>query len=232
MTICKNCGVELDEQFKVCPLCGKDPHEEKNDSTGDQNTPRDIVEMHRKENRKHLWELSGIILLSAICVCTVVDLIVGPGLKWSLFADTSCLAAWIFISLLHFKKPGTSVRILAAMFTVILLLFLFSLFSSRTGWYFPLALPVILSAFLCLGIILLFREKMNFMGFNLLGVSFFAIAIFCVLTEATVDYHRAGEIRLHWSLITASSIIPLSAIFFFMHYRLKRGNRLDSFFHV
>ena len=25
MTLCVNCGVELDDGLKICPLCGKDP---------------------------------------------------------------------------------------------------------------------------------------------------------------------------------------------------------------
>ncbi len=35
MALCVNCGVELDEGLKICPLCGKDP----SDLTGQEPVP-------------------------------------------------------------------------------------------------------------------------------------------------------------------------------------------------
>lgn len=92
MKICNSCGVELDEALHVCPLCGRDPSDETVKGVSVKNMPEGIIELHRREQADRLWELTVIIAFSAICVCTIVDLIVGPGLKWSLFVDTACLS--------------------------------------------------------------------------------------------------------------------------------------------
>jgi hypothetical protein len=231
MKICNSCGVQLDDSLLVCPLCGRDPGDHSGSDVKVGNTPNEIIEIHRKEQANHLWELSGIIAFSAICVCTIVDLLVGPGLRWSLYADTSCLAIWIMFTLLHFRSVRPVARAIAFMLTVILTLFFYSLFSV-SDWFLPLALPISVSLFFCGSIVVFFMKKLRFTGFNLLGVSFFAIAVFCILTEIIIDLNNNGTVNIHWSLITATSILPLSLLFFFMHYRLKKGNRLDSFFHV
>jgi|WetSurMetagenome_2_1015567.scaffolds.fasta_scaffold02237_10 hypothetical protein len=232
MKICNICGVELDDALLVCPLCGSDPLNHKEHEQSISNTPEEIIELHRREQAAHLWELTGIIAFSAICVCTIVDLIVGPGLRWSLFVDTSCLALWICHLLVHFKKVSITARIIGFAITIILTLFLFSLFSINSGWFIPLALPICISLYFCTGLVILFRKAFRFYGFNLLGITFASIAIFCILTECILDLHNNGTIQIHWSVIAAISIFPLSLFFFFMHYRLKSGNRLDSFFHV
>jgi hypothetical protein len=47
-----------------------------------------------------------------------------------------------------------------------------------------------------------------------------------------LDEYLNGVVDFRWSLIAAISILPVALIFFFYHYRLKKGNRLDSFFHI
>jgi hypothetical protein len=232
MKICNSCGVELDESLLICPLCGSDPDEEKSENSKVSNTPREIIDTHMKETANRLWELSGIIAFSAICVCTLVDMIVSKGLKWSPYVDTSCIAIWIFITLLHFKSVRLSIRAVALMLTILGMLIFFNLFAKESEWFMPVGLPMALSVYLCAGIDILFYIKLKFTGFNLLGISFFSIVLFMVLTEIILDLHKNGILALHWSLIAAVSIFPLCLVFFYVHYRLKRGNRLDSFFHV
>ena len=81
MVICINCGVELDESFIRCPLCGKDPRSvQEQDDQLSENFP-ESVQYPGKENKKYLWELSGIITFSDIVICTIVDLLTVKGLS-------------------------------------------------------------------------------------------------------------------------------------------------------
>jgi len=76
MNLCANCGVELDEGMKKCPLCGKAPGAKNNHREEVENKPSAIIQLQKKENLRYLWELFGIIAFSGITVCTIVDLLI------------------------------------------------------------------------------------------------------------------------------------------------------------
>lgn len=80
MSICVNCGVELDDGLETCPLCGKHP-DNSSKETLSLNYPSDIIRAQKKENNRYLWELGGIITFSGLAVCTIVDLLIGKGLR-------------------------------------------------------------------------------------------------------------------------------------------------------
>ena len=232
MKICSNCGVELEESLKQCPLCGKNfvvPDDRKGET---MSYPSDIIQLHKKETRKHIWELTGIIAFSGIAVCTIVDLVIGEGVKWSLFADVSIISAWLFLTFLlqKFRKPWMLIAGLTA--TVLFMLLMFDLISINTNWFMRVGLPVTLAVdlFVCL-VIILFRYA-RFKGFNILAIIFLSVAGFCILTEIIIDNYNTGQVNVRWSLLTAVSILPIALVLLFVHYRMKKGNKLDSFFHI
>src|SRR5512133_2380560 len=99
MTICVNCGVELDDGLTLCPLCGNDPFKEGQQERSDINYPSEIIQLQRKEIRMSLWELSAIIAFSAVAVCTLVDLVITKRLGWSLISDVFVVGVWITFTL-------------------------------------------------------------------------------------------------------------------------------------
>ena len=232
MNICSNCGVELEEGLKRCPLCGKEPGDPVERKPETMNYPSDIIHLHKRETRKHIWELTGIIAFSGITVCTIVDLVIGKGVKWSLFVDISIISVWLILTfiLLKFRKSWMLISGLSA--SVLFMLFMFDLISEKSNWFIPLGLPITLAAvmFVCISVIL--YKFARFKGFNILAIIFLSIAGFCILSEIILDNYIYGIVNVHWSLIAAVSILPIALILLFAHYRMKKGNKLDSFFHV
>jgi hypothetical protein len=72
----------------------------------------------------------------------------------------------------------------------------------------------------------------RFKGFNILAIIFLSVAGFCILLEIILDRYVKGVVDVHWSLLAAVSILPISLVLLFVHYRMKKGNKLESFFHV
>ena len=232
MNLCINCGVELEEGLKQCPLCGKNQGDPADVKVETSNYPSDIIHLHKTETRKHIWELTGIIAFSGIAVCTIVDLVIGKGIKWSLFADVSIISAWSILTfiLLKIRKPWILITGLSA--TVLLMLLMFDLISAKADWFIPVGLPITLAAvfFVCLVVIL--YQYTRFKGFYILAIIFLSVAGFCILTEVILDKYVKGLIDLRWSLLAAVSILPIALVLFYVHYRMKKGNKLDSFFHI
>lgn len=234
MSYCTNCGVELDEGLTSCPLCGFTSGKKDNTETIDQSNhyPSDIILLYKKETRKHIWELSGVITFSGIAVCTIVDLVIHKSLSWSLFADTSIMASWIWLTLilLAFRKyfiivPGLLITLLAT-------LFLFDLFTPPVNWFYRLGLPITIALFIAITIIILLWKVAHFKGFNILAIAFLVLSGFCVVSEVFIDKYLFNKIDIRWSAIVAVSILPIALVLLFVHYRMKKGKRLDSYFHV
>lgn len=232
MNLCGNCGVELEEGLKVCPLCGKSTDEKTEESPAPGSFPSDIIQLHRKESRKHIWELSGIIAFSCMVICTIVDLVIVRGVMWSLFADVSILTVWVLFTLIMFALNKPFIFIPCLLASILSMLFLFDLISPPLDWFLKLGMPLALGACLSFSIVVLLYRVANFRGINIIAIMFLVSSAFCVLAEVFVDLYLNDKIDLLWSPIEAVSALPVALIFFFIHYRLKRGKRLDSFFHV
>jgi hypothetical protein len=232
MALCVNCGVELDDGMKICPLCGRyqgNGGEQKNLSP---DNPSGIIQVQKKENTRYLWELSGIITFSGIAVCTIVELLISKGLRWSLFSDVSIVAAWLVLTLFLYGRKRPLIVIPGLMVTILAALFVINLIAPGRSWFIPVALPLVIAAFLAGGIVILLYRVAHFKGFNVIALALIVLSGFCIVTEMILDNYLKGFVDLRWSLITSVSILPVALILFFYHYRLKKGNRLDSFFHV
>jgi len=232
MNVCSNCGVELEDDFKKCPLCGTVIGIGAVEEKTSLNYPSDVILQHKRENRKHFWELSGIIAFSGMAVCTIVNLVIGKNLDWSLFADASILTTWIILTLILFANRKYYIMVTGIMISILLMLFLFDIFSGSLDWFFVVALPLTVAVFISLSIVVALSRTVHFRGFNLLSIAFLIISGFCIITEMVIDKYLNGVVEIRWSAIAAVSIIPIALVFLFLHYKLKKGKRLDSFFHI
>lgn len=232
MYLCGNCGVELEDDMKICPLCGKNSADDTIVRPEGGNYPSAVIQQYRKESMEHYWELSGIIAFAAIVVCTIVDMVVVKGIRWSLYADVSVLAIWSLQTLFIFmlRKPFILIPCLTA--TLLMTLLFFDLISPGVKWFLKLGMPLTLAASISISIVVLFYKTVHFRGFNILAVALLAASGFCIATEFFIDLYLQGRVELRWSLIEAASAFPVSLLYLYIHYRLKRGKRLDSFFHV
>jgi hypothetical protein len=234
MSYCTNCGVELDESLSSCPLCGFTVGKATITETRDQSEhyPSDIILLHKRETRKNIWELSGIISFSGIVVCTIVDLVIHKTLSWSLYADTSILASWICLTLILLAFRKYFIIIPGLLITVLTMLFLFNIFSPPVKWFFGIGLPVTIALFVAVSIIAILWKVANFRGFNILAIAFIVLSGFCIVAEVFIDKYLFKVVDIRWSAIVAVSVLPIALVLLFVHYRMKKGKRLDSYFHV
>lgn len=232
MTICINCGVELDDGFEICPLCGRDPANKEEEKNNSSKYPSGIIQLQKKENRRYLWELSGIIAFSGIAVCTIIELLISKTLKWSLLPDVTISTAWVILTLYQFAYKRPLIMITSLLLTILAALFFVDLIASGRTWFFPVGLPVTIAAFIAVGTVIVLYRTANFKGLNIIAAGFILLSGFCVITEIILDKYLKGIVEFRWSLIITVSVLPVAVLFLFYHYRLKKGNRLDSLFHI
>ncbi len=232
MSICIYCGVELDNGLTVCPLCGKNPETGAEETADYPGHPSAILRIHKKEHRRYLWELSGILVFSGIAVSLIVDLLIDKGLQWAHLASSQILMVWVILTLLLFCRKQPLLLLSGIMASILIALAAIDLFGGGSSWFLPVGLPITAAAFLTVGILFLLHKVIPLKGLNLIGSGLLIIGGFCIVTEIIIDLYTKGYVNLQWSLITTVSLLPAALSLFFYHYRLKKGHRLDTLFHV
>ncbi|HET9826839.1 MAG TPA: hypothetical protein VFP87_15985, partial [Chitinophagaceae bacterium] len=109
--ICKNCGVELEVDMIICPLCG----EPIDDSSSKPNLPEYgtqpfLYKEMSKPQKKFTWEIISLILLSSACATFTVDFIINHYVTWSELPVAICLTIFCYISLFAFWNQTTVIE--------------------------------------------------------------------------------------------------------------------------
>lgn len=230
MKICENCGVELDDNVNICPLC----NDNEEDNTGSKTIiyPSDALDMARKDSRKYAWELSGVVTFSGIIISLMVDLVFERGLSWSFYSVNALLYVWSVITIFYFAVRRPYILLPGLLIATLGMLFLIDLTDKSIVWFLPIAMPITVTFFALIVLVVTVSKTARYKGFNILAVIMLAICLFCLGTETFIDLAVKKGILIKWSAVVTAALLPASIVLLFMHYRLKRGRRLDSFFHV
>ncbi len=228
--ICPDCGVILDEGLEKCPLCESLPDKKK--EKDDKKYSSDILHLSEKKSRIQLWELSAIIAFSANLICIIVDMVIVKGLNWSLYAVTSITGLWLFITSFTFLLKRLVSLGLALAVTTLAMLMIFDMLNPPITWFTAIGLPVSVTFWILFALFIMILRKLRWKGFNMLGYILIEISVLCMVIDIFTDLYLKDYVVIDWSAITAATLVPLAGILFFMHYRMKRGKNLRSFFHV
>jgi hypothetical protein len=223
-----------------CPLCGLTvgekrviTHEWKSrQPVFKDQIASEIENMTAAQKQKLFWEISAIILVSGILVTLVVNWIESKNITWSkyiLVASLSILASISFFTLLR-NRPF--MLVLGSFISNAALLLLLDLIGSNIGWGTKLGVPILISLYALILLVLWLIRISHRRGFNILAVIFIALGLFLICIEVFVSLYFNHTIMLSWSIIAAASMIPISTLLFLVHYRLKSGIELRRFFNI
>lgn len=240
MNYCNKCGVELDDNMNFCPLCGLsigEKSDESEPSISVQSIEKDKIiddfeKLSQVQKRKLFWELSNIILLSGILVTITINLFLNKSITWSSYSTVTSLAVLANISIFTFWRHRMLVMVLGSLVSTSLLLILLDLFSTNVGWGIKLGIPILLSFYLLLLLVIGLIRISKQVGFNILAIAFLAIGIFSICVDGFVSLYFIHQFQIRWSIIVSISMIPISGLLFYVHYRLKKGVDLKRFFHI
>lgn len=240
MKICKNCGVELEADMELCPLCekpiGDGPLASKGLSDDRQsNLSRKARFDGRRMSspqRKATWELVSIILILLVITTSLINYIINQEISWSEYPVAVFLIIFSYVSSFAFLNKRREIQLLCAFLTASMAIFMLDSFTGGKNWAIQLGIPLLFfSNMVSIGLLIVFRNAIQ-RGINLIAYSFFAAALLCICIEATTNLYITGSIKLFWSLIVSACILPVAAVLLFMHHRMKKGRDLNRMFHI
>lgn len=241
MIICPNCGVELEEIANFCSLCGEPVLKKSAENRAyiksgkgrqEERLLTDYQRLTGFQKRKIFWTISGFILISGMVLSLLIDFIVNRAVTWSKFPATISLVLFINFTLNTFLRNKIMLMLIFSFLSVTGLFILFDTFAGDTGWDLRMGAPVLVAAYLTVLLLIFLVRRARQKGLNIIAYSLIALGLLCVYTEGIICLFIRGSINFEWSLIVMVSVVFVSILLLYTHYRLKRATDLKRFFHI
>ncbi|NLL39417.1 MAG: hypothetical protein GX254_07520 [Clostridiales bacterium] len=213
MAYCVNCGVELGESEKACPLCNTKVYHPKHRPNPDAAPyPGDHCVSEQKVSRGGVILIITLVFLLPTSIVAMADVSINFKITWSGYV----LGAFAFLYL-AVVPPLASKKERPVLFIVLdaVCLGLYLLYiEKKTGdiWFSSLALYIIAGITAAVSILLSLARRKKLLGLRLFAFSLFAAALLPVLIEWRINVTFRLRSFLSWSLYPFVVSIILGAI--------------------
>lgn len=217
MSYCVNCGVELNESAKKCPLCDTpvlNPYSHKDDKP--VSTPySEKMHIPASNSKRYIALMITIVLLIPNVICSIANLIFPESGNWALYLNSTSLLVFIlFISPFLYKKVYPYLLIVIDVVSILLYIYFFYAIFHEKEWFFKVTLPLVLvfGASVTIFYSWLLKKKRDwpYIVIYLLTI----VGIYSIFTDVLFNtYYNTGHI-IKYSIIIVVSCVCL--IFFFL----------------
>ncbi len=234
MSYCVNCGVELVESSKKCPLC--DTPVINPNIINTENTPpafpEKIVIPKTTKNKFSAIIISLLILIPNI-VCIITNLLFTPDKLWSIYVVSSSAMFWfLFIFPFFMKSKRKYLTITVDAIATAVYIFIFYYYNSaRTGWFWKLAVPLDAGVFVCIAILTAYFSKKRTLTKSLITV-FAALTAINIYVGLIVNLYATSVIVTYITMIFGISCLILLLFFIAVekNYKLRAWLSRKFFF--
>lgn len=233
---CQNCGVELEDDILICPLCGEPVSGNQfakiqNAGSASMHVPFQQAKLSNPQ-KKFTWEIVSIILLSGTVASFIVDFFINHGITWSEYTVAIGLTIFSYVSLFAFWEQPTIVELIGGFAVSSFFLILLDALTSGIDWSIRLGIPLLFAANLIVIILIAVIRRSKVKGINLIAYVFIAASLLCICIDAVLAFFESQSVKLRWSIIVSACMLPVVVVLFFVHYRLKKGRSLKKTFHI
>ena len=233
MSICSNCGVEVAEDLRCCPLC-RNPLQP--GVAGEQQewpTPAPVPPEAGRRLRYWLLEILSLLAATGAIVVFAADFASGMSLTWSRYPLASIAFLWISAVLLILGSGRVWMSLLAEVAAVGLFLYVLNGLTPGPSWFLPLALPLALLAGAILGLTLGIVRKWNLSLFGAIATALLAAAVFVVGLELILNRYLIDRWFVSWSATTFGCTLPLVFLLLYLRKRVQpKQAEIRKFLHL
>ncbi len=242
MKTCNYCGVELDVDMNYCPLCGHKSNTPVIQASQVKSTRRvteqpaaevfDFDELTQAQKNKLVWEISTIVLVSGVVVSFVINLFVNGAITWSKYPISAGLFLFTLLSLFVFTLKKPILLVSGCFVSTSLLLLSIDLFNHSFSWGVELGIPMVFFSCFVGYILAALVKRSKQKGINIIAYALMAAGILCFFLEGIISRYSLDRFSFRWSIVVLISVVPVSGILAYIHFRLKRVTNLRKFFHI
>lgn len=237
MALCPQCGVDI-EDAQRCPLCRRELRPEVPAVAGcaepavQSAAEPELTAGEERTRRIIITEVISVSMAMVAVSMTIINLILGGRLSWSLYILVSLAFGWLMVGwpLLFIKRPAMVLPVLClAPFGF---LFLLDWLSGSLSWFLPLALPIAAAVELGVGGVVLATRLSRRHGLNIVAYGLLAASGLCVVIELALCMYTGCGMRLVWSSVVAFASVPVAGFLIYFHHRISKTTTLRKLFHL
>ncbi len=215
MSYCVNCGVELAESEKRCPLCDTEVLNPKKEwrEPDIRPYPSRVEHIMEKVNRKYVVSLISLLLLIPIIIPVLTDFMFNLHITWSAYvvgADICIFFLVVFPFLYEIPKP----YLYLAIDTAVLVGYI-ALIAYMTGglaWFWGLGLPIVLSLCITVSTFIFVIRRTRLSGFVKAAILLIVAALMCTAIDFFINRFVGNDFVLLWSLFVVGSNIVFASV--------------------
>ena len=210
---CVNCGVELADSEKVCPLCGTtvyhpDIKRKEKEPPYPPYTPKDT-----KLKRKAVLLVVTILFAVMLTQFIICEFSIASAEKWAGYVIGGLVLSYIlFVLPLWFRKPNPIIFVICDHITVLLFLMYVS-YMTGGHWFLNFALPAVGTLMLINTAFTVLLKYVHRGHFYIMGGMMAALGGFSVLLEFLINNAFKAQNTLQWSFFPAAAGLVIGIMF-------------------
>lgn len=234
MSYCVNCGVELADSEKKCPLCLTEVYNPKAPVKDNVKTPYPPLrpQTAQKVSKNSIISILTILFLLPIALCVVCDISINHTMLWSGYVIGSFLLLYIIVVFpIAVKKPNPVIALCIDGVSILGFLFFIERVT-QGGWFIPFALPVTLCLTAAVVLITFFTLYTNIPGLIITAFTFVLIGVFCIFVEVQINAAFSVRDYLQWSLYPLVTFCILGGAMVYINFNKPLQERLKRKFFI
>ncbi len=235
MVYCSSCGVEVEARLERCPLCRghlqttepvlKSPYPMEPD-------PPPQLRIPGRRIRVLMIEVLTVLMFGTLFGVLAIDYLMNDRLTWAAYCAPALAAGWWYAWLILFMTNRPAWLLGGGMLTTTLLLAGVDVVAGGFNWFFPLALPIMMTLSLVIAGVIWIACFVRTSWANITALILLGIGIFCFVLNLIVSLQLHGAPLPTWSLPVLGSLVPPALFLLYVHYRLSKVVDLGKIFHL
>lgn len=225
MSYCVNCGVELADSEKYCPLCDTEVINPKKPWSQPASTPypHRVERVLNREAKRFVVGLVSLLLIIPAVISCLANYFVSGSITWAIYVVAACFCVFVYALLPLLQTKLLPLR--CWIYDYLCTLFLLAVIDFNSGpvsWFLRLGLPLTSAcALFALAVILINQSSMPF--FHKAAVFMSALGLLVVATELSIKLFLQTAPYVRWSLyaLLPCAIIALVLLIFQRQKKLK-----------
>lgn len=235
MSYCVNCGVELEEAAKKCPLCNTpviNPNIKINEEVAASYSDK-IAEIPESMKKRFTAFIITMVMLIPNIVCFLVNIIFRYDYTWVWLLNATSVLIWAFIVLpLMWNKKAGIVHVLIDAAVAMGYAYVIYYIEKGSGWFLECAVPIIIVLAALFGFFIEWVKRIKPHWTYVCIALFTEIILASVPIEITIVHYIKGTYMPTVSLIISASCVAIIAFFIAVASNKKLKAWLDRKFFV
>lgn len=233
MKLCEHCKVEVEEDSRCCPLCGKPIPPWTEEDRGTPGQLRHTVREAERSIRRWLLEAFSLMAVTGVLVVLAADMASGMSISWAHYPVVFIAFTWVSVIMGALLSRRTWVYLPAQTAAVCLFLYFLDRFTPGPAWFVPLALPVTLLTGTVLALTLITARKLKLSAIGSVIASMIAGGVLAVGLEILINRHLHRSWHISWSAVVFGCLILLvPLLLYFRRWLRVRRNEIRKLLHI